>query len=178
MRVFALDAVAVRTGWAVLDHTEGSPSVVDYGSLELPEKLSIGERLTLFQKTLRELVQEYKVDVISVEEPYIRFIKSSMTLIKILGAVQHIAYELTGREAVVVAVSTLRAQLGIKTKGEAAKAELATKILDRFGIEEEEYDETDAIGVGWVTPLVIRRKACQKPKRRKRKKKSKKRSSS
>jgi len=172
MKVLALDAAAIRTGWAVLVHDGDSPRLVDYGSLELPEKMGMGERLSLFRKTLKGIAKEYKPDLISVEEPYIRFIKTAMTLIKISGAVQQVAYECTGREAVIVAVSTVRAQLGIKTKGEAGKAELAKEIMDRFGIEETEYDETDAIGVGWVTPLVIRRKACRKPKKRKKKKAS------
>jgi len=170
MKILSLDAAAIRTGWAVLVHDGDSPQIADYGSITMPEKMAIGARLSLFQKTLRTLAEEYKPDLISVEEPYIRFIKSSMTLIKILGAVQQIACDVTGREAVVVAVSTIRAQLGIKTKGDPGKKELAMKIAQRFGIEEKELDETDAIGVGWVTPLVIRRNACKVPKPRKKKK--------
>ena len=169
MRIFALDAAARRTGWAVLDHDGDSPRLVDYGSLELPERMKIGERLTLFQKTLRELIKEYEPDHIAVEEPYIRFVKTSIVLIKISGAVQHIAYELTGREATFVHPSTVRAQLGVKTKGNEAKADVAKEVVKRFGIEETEFDETDAIGVGWIAPAVIRRNLCQKPKRKKRK---------
>lgn len=171
MKVLALDAAAIRTGWAVLVFDGDSPRLLDYGSVELPEKMRIGERLSLFQKTIRSLVEEYKPDRISLEEAYIRFVQTSKTLLKIAGAVEQIAYELTGREAVVIHPSTVRAQLGIKTKGDAAKKEAAALVKKKFGVKNMEFDETDAIVVGWVTPAIIRRKECKKPRRKRKKKK-------
>jgi len=168
--VFALDAAAVRTGWAVLSFEEGSPTLVDYGAMELPKTMKIGERLALFRSTLLDLINEYEPDRVSVEEPYIRFFKTSMVLVKVAGIVDHLAYETTGKEALVIHPSTVRSQLGVKTKGDVAKADVAKKVVARFGIQETEFDETDAIAVGWVTPAIIRRKECQKPKRKRKKK--------
>jgi hypothetical protein len=90
-------------------------------------------------------------------------------LIKVAGMVDHLSYESTGKEAVVIHPSTIRAQLGVKEKGDEAKAHVQRKVIARFGIEETEFDESDAIAVGWVTPAIIRRKVCQKPKRKRKK---------
>ena len=65
MRILAVDP-ATRSGWAV-----GSPGEkAVYGTITMPKRPVLGERLLFLLNRLRELIIEHRPDLIVAEEPF------------------------------------------------------------------------------------------------------------
>ena len=81
-------------GWAVIEgEPTEEPSMIDFGLIETDSHDPLPYRLGEIEADLREILQEYLVTNIAIEQPFINPEYSSMTkLLQVLGVINLVAY--------------------------------------------------------------------------------------
>ncbi|MCI2430588.1 crossover junction endodeoxyribonuclease RuvC, partial [Candidatus Acetothermia bacterium] len=67
MRVLGIDPGLATTGYAVLE-CERAPRVVEVGVIRTPADELLSERLHTLYSDMRRLIEEYRPDVLAIEE--------------------------------------------------------------------------------------------------------------
>lgn len=165
MRILGLDISSASTGWAVLD--DGVLASRDnVGLIKFKAKQPHGERLVGFEKRLREIITEFKPDLIAIEDLYLSFTNPRVSVILAYyhGAAKKVIWDLMGVEPIVETATNFRKILGAKHSinllpGKKEKLEtgkdskhLTFELIQRiFGLDDWTFsahnDKTDALGV-------------------------------
>lgn len=169
LKLLALDVSGKRTGWAVLLIGDGPPVLQEYGVIQIVAGWPVGRRLFYFHKKLERVISAHVPDRVIIEQGFIRFIKTAMTLFKFLGIAHYWAQAVTEQEPLFMTATEVRGAL--KTKDKEETLALMNK---RFGInlKEHELDESDAIALGWVGYSKLLSERRKKAKKKSKKPKS------
>jgi crossover junction endodeoxyribonuclease RuvC len=58
-------------GYGVIESTDETLTVLDYGALTVPKRSPIGERLSYLYKELLKIITRYQPQVLAIEQPFI-----------------------------------------------------------------------------------------------------------
>lgn len=161
MRVVAFDQSSGRTGWAVFDNVGRGPTLVAYGSIKLGSKWTAGHKLFAFDEEVCELLKKYQPKWVVYESPHVRFPAAGIAIGKIVGIIERQAYDWRCG-CIGLTATSVRRLIGnkVRTKGDAKKIETRRIVCEKFNIElpdDKNYDESDAIALGWASFAEIRR---------------------
>ena len=68
MRILGIDPGVAIVGFGVLDHERGQSKMVQYGAINTEAGLPLATRLVQIESDLRQLIDHFQPDVISIEE--------------------------------------------------------------------------------------------------------------
>ncbi len=119
--ILALDVSSSSTGYAILRNGRWRLSGSSCGTICIPPKLHISERLVLFRDELEKLINKVKPDLIVVEDIFfLRSISTVKLLARLNGVALEIARRKTKKEPLLIHTSSVRAYLECgKSKEEA-----------------------------------------------------------
>lgn len=175
MRILGLDISSASTGWAVLD--DGVLLSRDnVGLIKFKAKQPHGERLVGFEARLREIITQFKPDLIAIEDLYLSFTnpRVSVVLAYYHGAAKKVVWDLMGVEPIVETATNFRKVLGAKygvnllpgkkeklATGKDSKHLTFELIQKIFGLDDWTFsaynDKADALCVGLAATLAKQR---------------------
>ena len=68
MRILGIDPGVAIVGFGVLDHEKGQSKMVQYGAINTKAGLPLATRLVQIESDLKQLIEHFQPDVISIEE--------------------------------------------------------------------------------------------------------------
>ena len=68
MRILGIDPGVAIVGFGVVDHERGQSKMVQYGAINTEAGLPLATRLVQIESDLRQLIDHFQPDVISIEE--------------------------------------------------------------------------------------------------------------
>ena len=68
MRILGIDPGVAIVGFGVLDHEKGQSKMVQYGAINTEAGLPLATRLMQIESDLKQLIEHFQPDVISIEE--------------------------------------------------------------------------------------------------------------
>lgn len=69
--ILGIDPGSVVTGFGIIKKTHKELSVIDYGCIRPPAKLSISERYLIIHNSVDQLIQKYKPTSVAVETQFV-----------------------------------------------------------------------------------------------------------
>ena len=68
MRILGIDPGIAIVGWGILDYENSKLKTIDYGSIQTPSDMSTPERLVMIDEGLKQIIDMYKPEHLSIEE--------------------------------------------------------------------------------------------------------------
>ena len=68
MRILGIDPGIAIVGWGILDYENSKFKTIDYGSIQTPSDMSTPERLVMIDEGLKQIIDTYKPEHLSIEE--------------------------------------------------------------------------------------------------------------
>lgn len=157
MRILGLDQSSNCTGYCIIE----DGNIIKYGYLKLDKIDKKHEGICYYQEKIRlvkelmiNLINEYKVDYIALEDIQKQFnIQTYKGLAHLQGSLINYLYE-NGYKYTILSPSKWRSILNIKgaRQGrEVVKAKTIKYIKDNFDIDVVKDDESDAIAIAYAT---------------------------
>lgn len=148
LTILGIDPGLDRTGYAVLK--TGTRRVIDAGLLRSSNKLPLARRLREIEAGLEELLSEYAIDLVAVEDLYAHY-KHPRTAI-LMGHARGVVLVSAARHAIDVA--SLPATMVKRTltgNGHAGKLQMQRAILAtlELSVMPEPPDVADALAIAW-----------------------------
>ena len=147
MRLLALDQASRTSGYAIFEDDK----LIKYGSFTFTDE-DFGKRLVKIINKVAELIQEYKIDEIAIEDIQLQGnVANNVATFKALAEVFGVLYELfvTLKMPRTAVLSTVwKSTLGIKGKDRPAQKRAAQVWVEKtYGVKPTQ-DECDAICIG------------------------------
>ena len=151
-RALGIDPGLVRTGWAVIESTDGArrrPTVLGHGVITPPANAELPHRLAEGARCLREIVADYRPDFVALEEVFTapRHPRSALLMAHMRGALCLVLAE-AGVPIVPLTATTVKQRL--TSGGHASKGQVQRMVLRLTGFEPTgrmKLDETDAMAL-------------------------------
>lgn len=148
MIVLGIDPAIRTTGYGVIELRSASDfSIVDCGIIRNSQKMLHTECLKRLAGGIRELVTNFKPDVVSIEDPFVGKNPGTAIILGMArGAILAVLAELT---VPVYAYSPRRAKRAVVGNGGASKDQVAAMMAAEFGINLTDIplDSTDALAL-------------------------------
>jgi crossover junction endodeoxyribonuclease RuvC len=145
-----IDPGLAIVGWAILEEVSwGTPSLIDYGTVQTEKGLSTPKRLLEIETDIIELVREFKPQNIAIEMPFFnRTIKAAGGVLQAFGVINLVCYRELGIVPIYLHQSSWKCHLG---NGKASKKDVAEMVQVLFGLETLPIDDSvDAIAIGYA----------------------------
>lgn len=148
MKILALDQASRVSGWAIFANND----LLTYGKIDLSKQDDIGERLHLLRQKVKQLIKEYKIEKVILEDIYMdQHLINNVQTFKILAEVFGVLFELCiSIDIPVEAVlsGTWKSTLRIKGKNRPEQKHSAQEwVLNNYNIKTNQ-DTVDAICIG------------------------------
>ena len=145
-KVLAIDPGTLRAGYGVLTGHWHTPEALDYGTIKMPAKLPIEERLHFLHIEIGKLIAQHQPDAVAVEEPFVgKGPRSSIAV----GQAQAIVFISAASNRIPVhkyAPATVKAAMGSGAASKELVRQMVQTILKIDGITSN--DTADALAVG------------------------------
>jgi crossover junction endodeoxyribonuclease RuvC len=134
-------------GYGVIESTDETVTVLDYGALTVPKRSPIGERLSYLYKELLKIITRYQPEVLAIEQPFIsKNVKSALAI----GRSQAIAI-LAAANKNIPAYEYTPAQVKqrVANYGASSKEQIQEMVRLQLGLSQvpEPNDAADALAV-------------------------------
>lgn len=143
-----IDPGLVRTGYAVLKRTASGPSVAEGGIVSSDSEFSLAERVTEIGQGVREVIQEFKPQILVIEQVFslAKNPKSALKMAHARGAIIFVATEL-GVPVVHYTPTQIKRQL--TGSGRADKEQMQEAIMRELNLDKvpEPHDVADAMAI-------------------------------
>jgi crossover junction endodeoxyribonuclease RuvC len=81
MRILGIDPGTITMGYGMIESTDETVTVLDYGALKTPVRSLIGERLSYLYHELLKIISRYHPEVLAIEQPFIsKNVKSALAI--------------------------------------------------------------------------------------------------
>ncbi len=145
MKILGIDPGLATIGFAVLDNAK----LMDFGTIQTPSKLSLSERLLHIANDTKELVQEIRPDVVSIEQLFfVQNVTSGMMVSHARGVLLS-AFAAEGIP--ILEVSPKDVKIAVCGYGNAAKAQVQHMLMRIFKLASlpQPDDAADAIAIAY-----------------------------
>jgi crossover junction endodeoxyribonuclease RuvC len=147
MRTLGIDPGTITMGYGVIESTDETVTVLDYGALTVPKRSPIGERLSYLYKELLKIITRYQPEVLAIEQPFIsKNVKSALAI----GRSQAIAI-LAAANKNIPAYEYTPAQVKqrVANYGASSKEQIQEMVRLQLGLSQvpEPNDAADALAV-------------------------------
>lgn len=151
IKVLGIDT-ATRTGWCTIDSL-GSTSYIDYGFIDIDVK-NEGVKYDLMIDFFQKQLDNFKPDVIIIEDTFLRFNVSVLKKLSRFGMIPYVLGKLSERQNQRFFIGPAEARKNIGLTGTAKKKVVHEEFKQKFNLEVDDEDIVDAIilafnGVIW-----------------------------
>ncbi len=147
MRIIGIDPGTAICGYGIIDVVGNKLNVVHYGAIFTDKSLEAAERLLIIHRELTGLIEEYKPQVIAVEELF--FNKNAKTVIAV-GQARGVVL-MTGQQhgLSVCEFTPIQVKLSVVGYGRATKEQVTYMVQRLLNIKEKPKpdDVADALAV-------------------------------
>ncbi len=147
MRVLGIDPGCTVTGYGLIEEEGNKLKAVKWGTITSPAKEGYPKRIKFIYDHLFEIIQEYKPDVMAVEEIFFaKNVKSSM----VLGLARGAAILAAANAKVDIAeYSALQVKQSVVGYGRADKEQVQQMVIQLLGLGNLpfQHDASDALAV-------------------------------
>jgi crossover junction endodeoxyribonuclease RuvC len=149
MRALGIDPGLVRTGWAVVEPIGLRADVLAHGLITPATDVELPARLAEGACRLREVLAEYRPDLVALEEVFTapRHPRSALLMAHMRGAICLVLEE-AGVRILALTATTVKQRL--TSSGHASKEQVQRMVLRLTGLDPSSklrLDETDAIAL-------------------------------
>jgi crossover junction endodeoxyribonuclease RuvC len=147
MRIIGIDPGIGRTGWGVVDTSNAKMQVVDYNCLETKAGGELPERIALVYQGITHLFEEYRPDVVAIEE---LFFNVNVKTALIVGQARGVILLAAAQSNLPVFVYTpSEVKVAVTGYGKAEKQQVGqmVKMLLRLKTLPKLDDTTDALAI-------------------------------
>ena len=147
MFVLGIDPGLSRCGYGVVHRKDGKEIALAAGVIETPSEMGTPYRLTLLRDEVRELIVDYKPDVVSIER--VLFQHNAATAISVGQAIGIVMTEGISAGCEVVEFSPNEVKQSVAGHGGADKKEMEKMVQILLGIKTplEPVDAADALAL-------------------------------
>ncbi len=149
MRALGVDPGLVRTGWAIVEPVGLRASVKAHGVIAPPTAAELPARLAFGARCLRQVLDEYRPDVVALEEVFTapRHPRSALLMAHMRGVICLVLEE-AGIRIIPLTATTVKQRL--TASGHASKEQVQRMVQRLTGLDSTNgmrLDETDAIAL-------------------------------
>ncbi len=149
MRALGVDPGLVRTGWAIVEPVGLRASVKAHGVIAPPTVAELPARLAFGARCLRQVLDEYRPDVVALEEVFTapRHPRSALLMAHMRGVICLVLEE-AGIRIIPLTATTVKQRL--TASGHASKEQVQRMVQRLTGLDSTSgmrLDETDAIAL-------------------------------
>jgi len=147
MVILGIDPGVAITGFGIISFSNGKAQVLNYGTIETPKNLGMGQRLTLQKKKLEEIIKKHPIDLAAVERLY--FMKNIKTGIDVAQARGVIIETLTSQKISFNEFDPTQIKLSLVGYGRAQKKQVQKMVQQILNLETlpKPDDAADALAV-------------------------------
>jgi crossover junction endodeoxyribonuclease RuvC len=147
MRVLGIDPGTITMGYGVIESNNDDISMVDCGALVTSERSPIGERLCYLYRELLCIIENYRPDMVAVEQP---FVASNARSALAIGRAQAIALLAAATQDIPSAEYTpAQVKQSVANYGASSKAQVQEMVRLQLNLTEVPHpdDAADALAV-------------------------------
>ncbi len=147
MVVLGVDPSFTATGYAILKQQGNKQILIHQGYIPLPSTLELSARIGLFYDFFQNIIQEYQINRISLETPFLgKNVQTFLKLGYLRGALHLLAFQ---NKLPISEFSPREVKLAVTGFGGAEKEQVSRMIHMLFpGLPvQKSYDVTDAIAI-------------------------------
>ncbi len=156
MRVLGIDPGIARTGWGILEETNGKIKTLAYDCLETSSDEKILDRLLKIYKEMLKVVEKFKPDTVAIEE---LFFNTNAKTAFVVGQARGVILLACSQKDLSLSVYTpLQVKIAVTGYGRAEKAQVGEMVKTILSLKTvpKPDDTADALAVG-LTHLFSRR---------------------
>jgi crossover junction endodeoxyribonuclease RuvC len=147
MRILGIDPGTITVGYGIIDSEEDNISFVCCNVLKCKQRSPLGERLCYIYDELCSIIENYRPDVVAVEQPFVdKNIRSAL----VIGKAQAIAILAAGKHHLpCYEYSPAQIKQGAANYGASSKEQVQQMIKLQLNLAEipEPNDAADALAV-------------------------------
>lgn len=148
MRILGIDPGLRITGYGVIDYQPLRPVLIDGGVIRLKPKTPLADRLVELDAELDSLIEEYKPDVVAVEQLYSHYAHPRTAIL--MGHARGVILLTARRRGVrVEQYAANRVKQSLTGHGHASKAQVQRAIQSQWNLADppEPADVADALAI-------------------------------
>ena len=147
-RYLGVDPGLNRTGYAILQRTDGGPILREGGVIRSSAQLSLAQRVLEIGQGMREVVEEFQPQMMAIEQVFSfdRNPKTALLMAHVRGAILMVTAE---RNIPIVHYTPRQIKRMLTGSGKASKEQIQIAVMNEFHLQEilEPNDVADASAV-------------------------------
>ncbi len=149
MRVLGIDPSVQSTGFGIIEFSNDSYSILDYGAIKPPRRLPFLHKINTIRTRLEEIIREHEPEEVAIEDPfYAQNVKTAIALGQVRGAV---LVAVASQNCPLFEYSALEIKKAVTGYGRADKSQVKTMIKTLLDMKEKELgtDAADALAAAF-----------------------------
>jgi len=143
MRIMGIDPGIERTGFAILDDSNGTIKLLDFGCIKTSKILTLSERLLILSQDLQNIILEWKPEIAGIEELFFsKNVKTALTVSHARGVILAVCEE---QRIPIHTFNPGTIKSTVTGDGRADKSQIQKMLQLTFGICPKSDDAADAI---------------------------------
>ncbi len=147
MRILGIDPGTATTGYGIVEQQAGRAALVDYGTIITVANLDMPQRLTKINQELNRLLDEFRPDVVAVEEIF--FHKNAKTIVTVAQARGVVLMTIAAAGVQVAEYTPLQVKQAVVGYGQADKRQVQLMVQKLLSMKDlpRPDDAADALAV-------------------------------
>jgi crossover junction endodeoxyribonuclease RuvC len=149
MRVLGIDPSVQSTGFGIIEFSNNSYSVLEYGAIKPSRQLLFLNKINMIRNRLEEIIRIHEPEEVAIENPFFaQNVKTAITLGQVRGAV---LVAVASQNCPLYEYSALEIKKAVTGYGRADKAQVKTMIKTLLNIQETDLgtDAADALAAAF-----------------------------
>jgi crossover junction endodeoxyribonuclease RuvC len=149
MRVLGIDPSLQSTGFGVIEYSDNSYSVLEYGVIKPSRQLLLLHKINMIRNRLEEIIRTHEPEEVAIENPfYAQNVKTAITLGQVRGAV---LVAVASQNCPLQEYSALEIKKAVTGYGRADKDQVIAMIKILLDLQGEEIgsDAADALATAF-----------------------------
>lgn len=149
MKILGIDPGSHATGYGIVSMQGAQPELLEYGCIQTRPKAPVAQRLFRIYDSLSKLLQDKKVDAVSIEEAfYAKNVKTTLALGQARGVILLASHQLGAK---IFEYSPREIKKAATGNGAASKEQVQRMLQSIFAMSEviEPADASDAVAAAY-----------------------------
>lgn len=151
MIFLGIDPGIETVGFGLIEQTDTTQDVLDYGCIKTPASLSLPERLAMIRSDLQQLLSDYQPTVAGVETIFFQTnVKTAINVAQGRGVVLNTLHE---QGMIIIEPSPLQVKMNVTGDGKADKLQVQMMVQRLLHLDElpQPDDAADALAIALCT---------------------------